>query len=373
MKQNSQTPANFPFLAAPLPRPPPTPEPKSSEIKTHFFNSQQKTLHIKESENLDNLEIAWKTNNLLDSFLVELLSSILVCLSVVFSWDWTGDNFALQFIPGIILGLIMLCIKDEDYFFPDGSPMVTVMIWLMGGYFSWVQSLVRISAHCIGFAVSLWICTSSPIPVMTYHRQYSPAVYFGMEALTTAIEHIAIVYVVMPLLPTTNNKGIRFLFPPVHPKSHPETMAPSNTLIMNSAIIFSLIHWVFWRMLNCEMNPSVLLLLTYLRTFQESRGIAITNHNPKMYYLNPAPTPSPVSSYYPSSQSPAPVVDHWTYGLMGIWGQFLGLLVSLFYAYLFIPRSYKFRYLSPYNNHDLSTMPSSSLPRKYSNIKSTAR
>lgn len=370
MKQNSSTsPANFPFLTSQPIRGNSATDHKVSEMKTHFFNNQQKTLHIKDNENLENLEIAWKTSSLLDSFLVELLSSILVCLSVVFSWDWNGDNFALQFIPGIILGLIMLCIKDEDYFFPDGSPMVTVMIWLMGGYFSWVQSFVRITAHCIGFAISLWICTSSPIPVMTYHRQYSPAMYFGMEALTTAIEHIAIVYVVMPLLPTTNNKGMTFLFPPVHSKSHPDTIAPSNSIIMNSAIVFSMIHWVFWRMLNCEMNPSVLLLLTYLRTFQESQGVVITNHNPKMYYQSPASTPSPVSSYYPVNKQ----VDHWTYGLMGIWGQCLGLIVSLFYAYLFIPRSYKFKYLSPYSHqHESSLTHSSSvLPKKFLHSRST--
>jgi len=139
-------------------------------------------------------------------------------------------------------------------------------------------------------------------------------------------------------------------------------MAPSNSIIMNSAIVFSMIHWVFWRMLNCEMNPSVLLLLTYLRTFQESQGVAITNHNPKMYDLIPAPPYNPMGSKSPAA------IDHWTYGLMGIWGQFLGLLVSLFYAYLFIPRSYKFRYLSPYTtNHDMPSLHSSNgLPRKFS-------
>ena len=309
-------------------------EPSASRLS--HFNSHRKTLHIPNNpmnENDEELEVVWKGSALVDNFIIELISSILVCLSVIFSWDWNGDNFALQFIPGICLGLIMLCIKDEDYFFPDGSPMVTLMVWLMGGYFSWVQSVVRIMAHCVGFAISLWICTSAPIPKMIYHRQYSNAVYFAMEALTTSIEHIAIVYVVMPLLPPSNKKGTTFLFPPVKPKSHPDTMAPSNSVVMNSAIIFSVIHWVFWQMLSCEMNPSVLLLLTYLRVFQTGKGYNLNDY---------ANNPNQINS----------ANDHWNYGLMGVWGQCVGLFVSLLYAYFFIPRSHKFKILNQYTTYN---------------------
>jgi len=282
------------------------------------------------------VEIQLRWNALVDSFLVELLASIFVTLSVIFSWDWHGDNFALQFIPGIALGLIMVCIKDEDYFFPDASPFVTILVWTMGGYFSWLQSVVRLSAHAVGFGIGLWICTSSPIPVMTYHRRYSVEVYFGMEALTTAIEHIAVVYVIMPLLPTTDSQGTRFLFPRVKPKSHPDTQAPSNTAVMHAAFIFSTIHWVFWRMLSCEMNPSVLITLSYLRVFQEQKCINLSPHYdlPSDYYI------------YGCARQPHPKEewsDHWKYGIVGVWGQVVGLIVSLFYAFMFIPRTYKLK------------------------------
>jgi hypothetical protein len=282
------------------------------------------------------VEIQLRWNTLIDSFLVEMLASIFVTLSVIFSWDWHGDNFALQFIPGIALGLIMVCIKDEDYFFPDASPFVTILIWSMGGYFSWLHSLVRLMAHATGFGIALWICASSPIPVLTYHRKYSNEVYFGLEAFTTALEHIAIVYVIMPLLPTVNNQGTRFLFPRVKPKSHPETQAPSNTTIMHAALIFSLIHWVFWRMLSCEMNPSVLATLSYLRVLQEEQCINLNPHYdlPSDYYI--------YGCAREKSRDHEPL-DHWKYGIAGIWGQVVGLVVSLIYAFLFIPRTYKLK------------------------------
>jgi len=296
----------------------------------HSFHSNKLGRNHSNAQDSDQpIEVAWKHSTLMDSFLVEVLSSILVNLSVIFSWDWSGDNFALQFIPGIALGLIMLCIKDEDYFFPDGSPMVTVLIWSMGGYFSWLHSCVRLVVHAVGFGISLWLCVSSPIPHMIYHRRYPPGVYFGMEAITTSIEHIAVVYVIMPLLPPMNSHGTKFLFPKFKPKSHPDTMAPSNSTIMHAAIVFSVIHWVFWRMLSCEMNPSVLLLLSYLRVFQEKNGIDLSaDHSHDQY-----------GSY---AQTPKPSIDHWNYCAMGLWGQVIGLVVSLLYAFLFIPRSHKF-------------------------------
>ena len=286
-------------------------------------------------------------HSLIDSFIVELLSSIFVSLSVIFSWDWTGQNFALQFIPGITLGLIMLCLKDEDYFFPDGSPLVTCMLWLMGGYLTWMHSCVRLLAHAIGFGFSYWMCTISPIPVMVYHRQYTANAYFAMETFTTAIEHIALVYVVMPLLPPVNLQGTKFLFPRFKPKAHPETLAPSNAVIMHAAVIFSTVHWVFWRMLSCEMNPQVLLLLTMLREFQESSGMDLAksyhssqDHGAQLY----------LPQYQQQGLEPKPQqkIDHWSFFVMGFWGQLLGLLVSIGYALFFVPRSHKFAMMSRY-------------------------
>jgi len=291
-----------------------------------------------------NIEIEWKMHSLIDSFIVELLSSIFVSLSVVFSWDWTGQNFALQFIPGITLGLIMLCLKDEDYFFPDGSPLVTCMVWLMGGYLSWMHSCIRLLAHAVGFGFSYWICTMSPIPVMVYHRQYTSEAYFAMETFTTAVEHIALVYVVMPLLPPVNLQGTKFLFPRFKPKAHPDTMAPSNAIIMHAAVIFSTIHWVFWRMLSCEMNPQVLLLLTMLREHQENSGMDIA----KSYHSTQDHGAQLYLAQQSDPQAKNAKIDHWAFFVMGFWGNLLGLLISIGYALFFVPRSHKFAMMSKY-------------------------
>lgn len=310
---------------------------KLKSLELSNMDSDLTSSHKPPKRDTEEIEVQLKWNALIDSFLIEMLSSIFVTLSVIFSWDWHGDNFALQFIPGIALGLIMVCIKDEDYFFPDASPFVTILIWSMGGYVSWLQSLVRLTAHGAGFAIALWICVSSPIPVMTYHRRYSNEVYFGLEAFTTALEHISIVYVIMPLLPAVNNQGTRFLFPRFKPKSHPDTQAPSNTTVLHAALIFSLIHWVFWRMLSCEMNPSVLATLSYLRVMQEQKCINLNPHYdiPSDYYI--------YGCARDKAKDHQDLSDHWKYGIAGIWGQVVGLVVSLLYAFLFIPRTYKIK------------------------------
>ena len=50
---------------------------------------------------------------------------------------------------------VMVCLKDGDCFFPDATPSVTVLLWLMGGYDSWVQPLARMSGQLLALGVNV--------------------------------------------------------------------------------------------------------------------------------------------------------------------------------------------------------------------------
>jgi len=103
------------------------------------------------------------------------------------------------------LGLIMLCLKDEDYFFPDGSPMVTLVLWVLGGY-SWLHVVARFVGQGIGFGLAVWVCGNAVLPTLACHSIHAtPMLVFILEMIGTIFEHMAIVYVVMPLLPPAHN------------------------------------------------------------------------------------------------------------------------------------------------------------------------
>ena len=72
----------------------------------------------------------WRT--LLDNFMVEFMASLFVCLATILCWTPSTTD-TLQFVPSLVLGLVLICIKDEDYFFPDTSPTVTFVLWVLGG------------------------------------------------------------------------------------------------------------------------------------------------------------------------------------------------------------------------------------------------
>ena len=168
----------------------------------------------------------WRS--LVDNCVIELLASLFLNMTTLFCWNSEHDT-NIMLIPGMVMGLIMLCLKDEDYFFPDGSPLVTLVLWVLGGY-SWLHVVARLIGQCLGFALAVWICNHAVLPNLACQSIHAtPMLVFTLEAIGTILEHMAIVYVVMPLLPpahhpTQVSEGLALIFPKVKPKSHQETL-----------------------------------------------------------------------------------------------------------------------------------------------------
>ena len=244
------------------------------------------------------------------------MSSLFVNLVTIMCWDWSGDNHSLQYIPAVVLGLVLLCLKDEDYFFPDATHTVTLVMWALGGYQTWAQPIARLFGQTLGLAASIWICSAATLPHIVIHVQHPLSIVFVLEAVGTALEHMSVVYVILPLLPPENSHGGNFKFPKVKPKSHEDTTAPSNKSVMHAAMTFVGVHFCLWRSLNVEMNPAITLLIAYVRQRQQQPSSA-AHHD----FL---------------------VVDPWSHATMAMWGQCVGLLICIIYTIFYIPRETKY-------------------------------
>ena len=300
---------------------------KSSKISS--FASHSNGSYPEENHSANS---SFKWRSMVDNLCIEMFSSTVINLTSIFGYDFKGDNFALQFTPALITGLVMMGLKDEDYYFPDASPLVTLLMWAIGGYSSWVQAAFRLMGHFIWFLISLWICTKAVLPKLIIHGTLQPAIIvFALEAIMTAVLHLSVVYVVVPLLPspsspspsnfTNNNHRNEYVwtFNRVRHKSHKENTPPSNKLIAHASITFLLIYWCMWRTFETEMNPSTTIIMAYVRDKQRSA------YN------------STVDTFKHNYDG----VDIWGRCTIALWGQFVGLLMCTTYTLLFIPRESK--------------------------------
>ena len=252
------------------------------------------------------LETSPKWRSMVDNCMIEFIAALLLILATVFCWSWKEDNIFLQFVPPLAMGLILLCLKDEDYFFPDGAWFVTLVLWALGGYGSWTHVVARLVGQTAAMGVAWWVCSLATLSDIVHHTHQPLSIVFFMEMLCTAIEHLAVVYVVMPLLPPPSHHH-GFLFPKVKPKSDQATRAPSNTVVMHAAITFSTLHWCLWRGLHTEMNPAITLVLAYLRV----------------------------------KQNPTHADQEWQHATISVWGQIVGVALCIAYTAVYFPRESK--------------------------------
>lgn len=269
----------------------------------------------------------WRT--LVDNMVVELMASLFVSLSTILCWT-TSMTDTIQFMPSVVLGLVLICIKDEDYFFPDTSPTVTFVLWVLGGY-TWIHVLARMIGQVLGFAIALWICLYAQVPMLVYRVEHTLTVAFALELIGTTLEHMAIVYVILPLLPPAHHhstavaESLRFVFPKVKPKSHHETQAPSNQVVLHAALVLGGLHWCLSRGMCIEMSPLQTLLVMILRW--QKKGLS-----------------TPVGHDSSSSVGVASSSYHevWSTATVALWAQAVGLLLCISYVLLFAPRETKY-------------------------------
>ena len=254
----------------------------------------------------------------MDNFVIEFLAALFINMScvmyggmkykhddVLFSDPWT------QLIPAIVMGLVMMSLKDDDFFFPDSTQTITLLMWSVGAYDNWVHPFVRIMGQTVAMGITIWLCKDIPIPLWVSLGRL-PMVIFASEMVSTIIEHMAVVYLFLPLLPSIvhslmNNARQTYPKVRVQTKKHPETEEPSNQVVMHASIAFAAVHWCLRLCFLSEINPSITFIKATLWTWQQNATDTVA------------------------------IDEIWSESLMAIWGQCVGFLIALVYIVQYLP------------------------------------
>ena len=154
---------------------------------------------------------------LLNHFIVEFLASVVLMYSSVYVPEEGGD-FMKQYVSSISIFIVILAVKDKEYFCPDGTPMTTAVLAASGAYTDkskktdWVDIFVRVSGQLVGWIVVCFVTVGLNKGLFAYgvpaytHKVGTADVQLGLrfmvfnELIATFVECVAISYMIMPLL-----------------------------------------------------------------------------------------------------------------------------------------------------------------------------
>lgn len=297
--------------------------------KKHLHSYNNKICDIKEKcdeNNNDNKNAIFVLRSLVDNFIIEFVASLFVYISLGLFWN-AGDE--LRFAPAATLGLVMLCLKDEDLFFPDASPTVTFLLYVLGGY-HWSHLVARVLGQGCALGISIWFCSTAVLPVLDFRVKQPLNAVFGLEVLGSALEHLTVVYFVLPMLPTFhdnnnnttsfsthNNKNtikkkkamISFFHQARFGKRKCDSIVPPPAhLVLHAALIITVLHYLLQRGFCVEVNPFSSIFLASVMMMQQRTDYEHGNS------------------------------DGWDHAGAAIWGQLLGVLFVAAYSIAFAPR-----------------------------------
>ena len=262
------------------------------------------------------LTAVWRS--IADNFLIEFIASLFVHVSLALCWN-AGDE--LRFAPAATLGLVMLCLKDEDLFFPDASPTVTFLLYALGGYNA-PHLLARLMGQLCALGASIWFCSVAVLPPLAFRIEHPLTVVFGIEALSSLVEHLAIIYFVLPMLPPpqhsnnnaadTNdevdeNRHQQWLFFYRTRSKRDSTTPPPHAMMVRAALIVTALHYVLQRGLCAEVNPFATVMLAMA---MQQQVPAEGGHGK----------------------------DAWQHAGIAVWGQLVGVCIAAAYLVAFAPR-----------------------------------
>ena len=186
--------------------------------------------------------------SLVDNFLIEFIATLLIYVTTVLYGTVEGD---MRFAPSLAIGLGILCLKDEDMFFPDASATVSLILYYLGAY-NVPELMTRLCGQFCAMAVA------AAIFIDTHHSEIHGSaplkMVFFYEGIGTIMEHLTIVYLVVPMLSAANASIMR--------KS--ESTGPPNGAVAHTAVAVTVLHFLLQRGLHAEMNPTATVLLASL-------------------------------------------------------------------------------------------------------------
>ena len=213
--------------------------------------------------------------NLFNNMLIECLSTIVVCYSAIYIAHPATDPLA-PVVAALAIVAIMMNLKDRTYFCPDANPVATIVLLAAGAYTRghdgtslwtmfwgktlWRDVLARLIGQAGGFVFVLY-AVLLPNTAQFAHTPFEQVLrsvnVVVNEGVATAIEAIAIAFVIMPLLrpvPSATS-GYTDAF-----AAKVDTKPPTNKNLFSAALSLGIIHYVLERLFRATMNPFLYVL-----------------------------------------------------------------------------------------------------------------
>lgn len=198
--------------------------------------------------------------SLVDNFLIEFIATLLIYVTTVLFSTVEGD---MRFAPSLAIGLVILCLKDEDLFFPDASATVSVILYYLGAYNA-PELLTRLCGQLCALAVAFAFFIDSQHAEV--HHSTPLKMIFFYEWIGTIMEHLTIVYFIAPMLINAAAANATIM------RKHDLT-GPPNGVVAHTALVVGVLHFLLQRGLHAEMNPTATCLLAMLSIMPLDRAI----------------------------------------------------------------------------------------------------
>lgn len=232
----------------------------SSDINRHYYT---KPTGENENTNINILE-------LLDGFAVETIASFFICIISIVHWcnsdEIPQNDWTVEFLPAFGCTIILLCIRDCDQWFPDGSWIITLSQFALGIYKDWQTPAARILGQLTGVAIAIGIMRIPDFKVadLNHHTTIlTNEAVFSLNLISALVENISIIYIVLPLIPALHSQQ------QINKQHKLKETDKQNQRIALAAIILGSLKWCVWKIFNTETNPSVAFILYLQRALQK--------------------------------------------------------------------------------------------------------
>jgi hypothetical protein len=247
----------------------------------------------------------------LNNAFIELVATFLLLFGSIYEPHFSPDMLA-QLIPGAAILVVIMALKDKNYFCPDGSPMVTLVLLCAGAYTGpnrgkggWdtvynqlkstqvVDVFMRLLGQTLAFVVVYTAVVQhhrGELVNTPFHQAMGLKVQMINEFAATLISCLSVAYCIMPLMkpdadtrPLTNGNAIgdnasskkndlsanddgansMSLDDPTKYNtfaSKKDVVPPKNKLLFSAAIVLAITQIVLERVLRATANPFVYAL-----------------------------------------------------------------------------------------------------------------
>lgn len=221
--------------------------------------------------------------------LLEALASLIFTYSSIYVPELELDALQ-QYVPTICIFAVVMTLKDSHYFFPDGTPFATIILWAAtlytdaSGRTKWLDMAARIFGQLIGWGAVFLLAVADKGALkkhgmaLAYDREgaSSHVVIAVNEGIGTLLESVALVFAVIPLVcpyvasAGKNSKGQDHDEEDAGDagdgiESKAEADPPKIGRLGLVAVSLAAMHYVLDRVFQANMNPLVSVLQLYIR------------------------------------------------------------------------------------------------------------